>query len=328
MATVINPDFSRSGCRVSTDLSTSENGWPLRPFQIVSLLEMITKFPVGVVASSLVELQRVSLEVDLVINSGKGFSIVDDHEVIATRVRKCLDSLRETLTPYGFQRTTERVQDLHEVVPNSQCRMSIESLRRDLEKVRDALVRDLSEKKFFWMPKQDADYYGCAELFGSEVATRFPVANADITEAGNCYAAGNHSACVFHLTRVLERGLFVLAQDANLYRLTTNPVLKVNVAHVSLETWETLINKVESAVLNVQKNASKSPQKIETVDAYSGAALHFRYFKDHWRNPISHSRSSYDRPQAKSALGEVEGFMRHLATKLNLREDPSSMVLP
>ena len=63
------------------------------------------------------------------------------------------------------------------------------------------------------------------------------------------------------------------------------------------------------------------------LDIYSGAALNFRYFKDHWRNPISHSRSSYDRLQALSALGKVEEFMKHLAEVVGLEEKPG-MVLP
>ena len=44
--------------------------------------------------------------------------------------------------------------------------------------------------------------------------------------------------------------------------------------------------------------------------------LLFRYFKDHWRNPVNHFRSKYDEPQALSAINHVRDFMQHIATKL------------
>jgi len=165
-------------------------------------------------------------------------------------------------------------------------------------------------------------------LLGLEVHNAFPGARNDVKAAGNCYSCGNYTACVFHLTRVLERGLFVLAQDQNLFGMTY-PQISPTVTNTVLETWERLIQKIEIPIKSLQQVAPPggAAQRRIGLDLYSGAAIHFKYFKDHWRNPISHSRANYDQPQAKSTMDKVTEFMRYLVIDLNLKEEPG-MILP
>ena len=184
--------------------------------------------------------------------------------------------------------------------------------------VRHCINNELRKRKFMYMPDPESGYYDQQDLYGSEVSQRFPSANREIRIAGNCYATGNYTACVFHLTRALERALFVLVQD---------PTLGITIVDSRLETWETLINKIESWLLTLQKAPNTTPNKKVNLETYSGPALQFRYFKDHWRNPISHGRASYDGPQALSALGKVRDLMDSLAEIPGLQEEPG-MITP
>jgi len=234
--------------------------------------------------------------------------------------------------------------DLSLVIPDVYSSMRLADLNGQLKALRRAIEDELWMNVFMFIPRDQASFYegnrassymikhraneapsDIDMLFGQKVNDNFPGARGDINEAGNCYASGRNTACAFHLTRVLERGLFVLAQDASLFGLT-NPALQIGVKDAALETWETLINKVESAITNIQK-VQRSGQKIRTLELYSGAAMHFRYFKDHWRNPISHSRASYDEPQAHSGMTKVREFMKYLAETIGLEEKPG-MILP
>ena len=49
------------------------------------------------------------------------------------------------------------------------------------------------------------------QLFGDDVARAFPSSKGDIDEAGKCLALDRGTACVFHLMRILEIGLQLLA---------------------------------------------------------------------------------------------------------------------
>ena len=77
-----------------------------------------------------------------------------------------------------------------------------------------------------------------------------------------------------------------------------------------------LISQIESKIKKEQ-NLPKSPQKSERLKFLSEAAKEFTYFKDGWRNYVSHGRSKYDEPQSLSAINHVITFMINLSTELN-----------
>ncbi len=70
---------------------------------------------------------------------------------------------------------------------------------------------ELKSHHFFYIPQGRFAHYMQPVAFGVEVTTKFPTASADIEEAGNCYAVGRNTACVFHLMRVMEIGIRALA---------------------------------------------------------------------------------------------------------------------
>ncbi len=237
--------------------------------------------------------------------------------------------------------------ELGNIHPKLHSTMSLSELGGQLSAFRKAVEHELWMNVFMYIPRDQASFYegnrvsgymikhhanaappDAELLFGQKVYDNFPGARLDVNEAGNCYASGRNTACVFHLTRVLERGLFVLAQDPKLFALT-HPALTPSVTNAVLETWESLIKKIETAIDNVRLSSppgGKAARRIG-LDMYSGAAIHFKYLKDHWRNPVSHSRSTYDGPQALSAITKVREFMQHLADTIELSET-AGMVLP
>jgi MFS family permease len=58
-----------------------------------------------------------------------------------------------------------------------------------------------------YVPPLEAKFYGTKQPFGSEVENMFPGAISDIEESGDCIALGKSTAAVFHLMRIMERGV-------------------------------------------------------------------------------------------------------------------------
>ncbi len=167
------------------------------------------------------------------------------------------------------------------------------------ERLRD----ELQLRMFIAIPHARTEYYLSTEpLFGVTVEDSFPSAIQDVREAGRCLALDCTTACVFHLMRVLEKGLFALADQL---RVTFKFPLE-------LENWKPIIEAVERKIKDLEQNP-KSQEKADGLKLYGGIAKEFRYFKDAWRNHVAHSRICYKDSEAMSVLLHVKEFMQELA---------------
>lgn len=184
-------------------------------------------------------------------------------------------------------------------------RTTLGELRTRLLDIHILFQTECFSQKFLRLTKEESDAFDNAELFGAAVASSFSSeqTRCEIVEVGSCYAVGRYTACVFHLMRVLERGLLVLASD-----------LKVPFAvPAEYSNWQNIIEQIEAQIKSFEK-LKAGPHKTETLKAYSEAAKQFRYFKDAWRNHVAHSREVYDKGQAMSIMLHVKEFMQHLAS--------------
>lgn len=177
-------------------------------------------------------------------------------------------------------------------------------VRVRLEELRHDLLDELGKPVFVEVEAGRRDLFEqTAPPFGVDVESVFADARDDISAAARCLALGQWTASVFHSMRVLEHGLRALAA-----KLSLPPDAVV------LENWNTVIERIEKAIRDLQ-NQPKSLLKAETLEKYSKAAVQFRYFKDAWRNHVSHSRASYDEGAAQSVFNHTKQLMQHLATQ-------------
>lgn len=178
---------------------------------------------------------------------------------------------------------------------------NITNLCDNISKLTTMLESELSEQWFIYIPEDKLLWVNNAETFGLNVIKAFPSAREDIKEAGNCYAIGCPTACVFHAMRILEYGLKALAKEVSLT--------------FDVQQWENIIDQIEAEIKR-QGSQPKSVAKDERLQFLSEAAKQFTYFKDGWRNYVSHARASYDMSQAYSALDHVKSFMIQLSSRL------------
>lgn len=174
------------------------------------------------------------------------------------------------------------------------------------------ILQELSERVYLYLPSSEC--YERKELFGSDVALRFPQANTEITFAGNCFATGNYTACVFHLTRVVEIAARVLVSALGVGNEVKN--FKLVIVPAKLATWDQLASALQKGVDRKQANISTNSIRRETYEFYNHAVSQFRNFKDAWRNKTSHKRVTYGEGQAKDIMDNVRQFMLHVSERL------------
>ncbi|HWN42015.1 MAG TPA: hypothetical protein VNW71_07310, partial [Thermoanaerobaculia bacterium] len=91
-------------------------------------------------------------------------------------------------------------------------KLTPETVMSDLQR---SIERELRSNLFLHVGENERRYYEGRHQFGEGVAAAFPSAVIDIEEAGKCYALSRYTACVFHLMRVMESALRVLASTLN-----------------------------------------------------------------------------------------------------------------
>jgi len=171
------------------------------------------------------------------------------------------------------------------------------SLLNDLDTLDLSFSNELGSDLIFRIASSKTGYFEKDDLFGPEVTSSFPSAVENVRNDGTCFAVEQWDASVFHLMRVLERGLRVLAVKFGVPFLNT--------------TWHTIIEQIESKVRKMDSGYGadwKEQQKF-----CSQAASQFMFLKDAWRNHVMHLSDVYDEGKALSIFTNVRAVMRSLA---------------
>jgi hypothetical protein len=199
------------------------------------------------------------------------------------------------------------IDGIHDITPEKVATRSDEIDR--------AIRREMKLHLFMHIPIDRAEYYQSwgenkrsergedIPLFGNEVKKAFPSSDYDIIEAGNSFAANRGTACVFHLMRVLEVGLTVLAKKFNVSSDHTN--------------WHNIIEQIEAKIRDIRNDPHKPLDWKSEQEFYAKAASHFMFVKDAWRNNAVHGREKYTPEEAKRIMENVCGFMQKIATELS-----------
>lgn len=173
---------------------------------------------------------------------------------------------------------------------------------REIDIIVRSIRTELQARTFLCLSDTKALYYDHDGLLSPPARDAFPQLTQELRSAGNCYAFEQPTACIFHCMRALEYALTALAKDVNLTW--------------TKEQWHTIIEMIESEIERERRSLPRGVPKDERLNFLSQAAKEFFYFKDGWRNYVSHNRINYQDTQALQALEHVKALVEHLATKL------------
>jgi hypothetical protein len=173
---------------------------------------------------------------------------------------------------------------------------------QDMKTLQETIEDDLENKFVMMVPAAKESVVLKEPNPWEPVKGAFQDAGLDISDIEWCYITDNNTACVFHCMRILEKGLEKLAN-----------LLDVPYGH---DQWHIVIQNIESAIRKLQ-DLPKGQTKTDKLTYYSNAAMQFMFFKDAWRNHVSHARAYYDENQALSIMTHVREFMLQMATDLS-----------
>ena len=214
------------------------------------------------------------------------------------------DELRETLTKmHDFCReiglsTSRRML--------KRALIDLPETSREFAMLRQTIMSEMKERLFLFVPGDRARYYESDSLVSDLVKKVFPSATRELRSAGNCYAAAQFTACVFHLMRAAEVGVRVLGDALNV-SFPTHPL--------ELADWQNILDQADSKIV-AMKNLPRGTHKDEELHFYSQAAVQFRYFKDAWRVRVAHARETFGEDQALTIMRHTCEFFEVLAPRL------------
>jgi hypothetical protein len=168
------------------------------------------------------------------------------------------------------------------------------------------VVSELKNRTFLYVPVEKSRFYENDELISDKVITAFPKASSELRMAGNCYATGLNTACVFHCMRAAEIGVWSLGKALGV----TFPGKPIELADI-----HPILEQVESKI-KAMKDQRRGLEKDEMLNFYSEAATQFRYFKDAWRVRVAHARATYEEGTALKVIEHTIDFFESLEPKL------------
>jgi hypothetical protein len=161
-----------------------------------------------------------------------------------------------------------------------------------LKELHDRIRDELEDRLFMYIPSDRAEFYDKSDLFGKDVITKFPTIQFDMVEAGNCYAAGRGTAVVFHLMRIMEKGVQAIGN-------------KLGVPLVDEKNWQVILNETDKAFKALPK-ARQSAELAQTLANLYAVKLA-------WRNSVMHPKDTYTLEEAGKLIRTVRIFMEQLA---------------
>jgi hypothetical protein len=220
-----------------------------------------------------------------------------------------------------LERTADRLKRVLEYVTSAKgidlCEDN--TLKHEIKVLREALEDDLTKVKIYIPSFEQAKYYNQPRLFGSLVYKKFKSARRDILDSGNCYATDNFTACVFHLTRVAERGMRALALHLKIRKLN-------NKVPLEYAEWGPICGALQNRVKELQQK-SRGPVKSALLKRYGDAASQADYINEIWRKDVSHARQHYRNLEALLILATLELFTnrkKRKSAKIKENEQPGN----
>jgi hypothetical protein len=267
----------------------------LRPYQIVSLLEMLERYAFSFY-EVVIRLEKLRNIAAAYASSSYG-ATSKPYKWDREGMSESLLAMHKECEVLDLASTADLIMFMGSELQRKGEDYNYNDLLKDVETLSFSFANDLRKRFFFRIPDNKQDFFQKDDLFGVEVTQAFPSCGDNIRNAGSCYALEQWDASVFHLMTILGRGLDAMATKFGVPFQNT--------------TWHTVIEQIEAKVRKM--DSSFGPDWKDQQKFYSQAASQFMFLKDAWRNHVMHGRDVYDEGKALSIFTHVRLVMRALA---------------
>ena len=166
-------------------------------------------------------------------------------------------------------------------------------LQPAVKDIHDRVMDELDAKIWLHLDSEEVQFFDKPlDFFGDEIVTKLPALTEDMAEAGKCFAIGRYTASIFHLMRIMERCLQILATNLGV------PAPEKNV-------WQIILNNINASIKTLDPKSPKT-QKYQEISSHLFAV------KLAWRNEVMHPKGTYTKEEAKEIFNHVRAFVRNL----------------
>jgi hypothetical protein len=267
--------------------------WIDNPYRLISWLDML-RFSADQYMSLATSLARLSLDAER--HRGDPYMRVAYIAGFAENLKHVASDLTQIGCPVSSSSAMRLAEEMSES-------WSSETLDSRMTALSGNISDEMGQHLFFWVPSERAKFYDSTEkTFGEDVANRFASSLSEIRDAGNCYAFGQSTACVFHLMRVMEIGLKALYASLGL-------------PFDRQISWELILRDWSRE--EIKGNATANALLMAHLDFYQSMRATVSSVKDAWRNPTMHFDRTYSLEEAEEILGAVKAFMRCVSAEID-----------
>jgi len=280
--------------------------WLDNPYELVSLWDIVQHFMAWQLAQALDQIREFECELQIRIIAGAGSVPLPSAKI--TQIKSFVRYWNLQFKVIELQGAIERIDG-----PLRLClqanQVTGDALATELRVLRESVEAELKYRRFTFVPMDKARLLDGVDAAWESIWQKVPQSKTDAKEAVFCYALGRNTACVFHLMRVAEHGLRVLAKKVGA-KLTH----KGKNQPIEFADWDKVITEINGKT-GTARALPHGAKRATQLKFYSDAADHCLYMKE-LRNEISHARTDYNPGEALGALQRVHGFMIFLSRGL------------
>lgn len=216
------------------------------------------------------------------------------------RLNKILCLASVVSDQFEWKAVHDRIARFHKRLDDE--RTNFAEIYQEVQALSDAVQDGIKWQHLYRYPDDKSKVLLSWEENWAPVTSKFQSIKDDIYAGVDLWALGHSTASVFHMMRVLEHGLKALSNNVGIIYSTQN--------------WYNIINEISSNISEQEKLLPRGDAKAARLQFLSEAAKEFVYFKDGWRNYVSHAKCIYDEHQARSVMEHVRQFMTALSREL------------
>jgi pimeloyl-ACP methyl ester carboxylesterase len=293
----------------------SENGPPFclqpsleNPYRLATWLDVL-QFSADAFAWAWRQLRIIRSDVLISCAACQGGQVTfylarDLEERTRTLVTTSASALERSFRLIGLRITADTIKDLEEELQKDNRRTS-EWLHSQVEAIERLATKELEGRVFLYVPDEDAKFFPTKTkpfAFGEDVADKFPSSTFDANSAAIRLATSQSTAAAFHLMRVLEIGLRVLADRFNV------PSDRQN--------WQNIIEGIEKAVRDIPKDSKRPADSKEQQEFFLRRQCN-SFSSKMVAELCGHALDKCTEEEARLILNSVCTFMQKLAMQLH-----------
>ena len=179
---------------------------------------------------------------------------------------------------------------------------------QELTELWNSIDHDTYSQFFCHYPARKAEFLLEIERKWDVPLKAFPSARTEIEQGIDCYALGHNAACVFHMSRVGEIALRIIARERGVKKVKNN-------VPVAWGTWGVVLSAIQGRV-NFVRNKPAGPKKDTALSFYDKVLSDLRALQT-FRDQTMHLHKTFDDGEAQSAMFRARELMTILATRLN-----------